>query len=765
MTNPDIFSGLSRGQFLSKTGNCKTYDDGADGYCRGEGVSTLILKRMEDAEADKDNILGVILASATNHSADAVSITHPHAGNQAFLYQQILNRAGVDGNDIGYVEMHGTGTQAGDMIEMESVTSVFAAKHRKRRKDQPLRLGAVKANIGHGEAVSGVSALIKVLMMFEKNAIPPNCGIKSGKMNRNFPEDMAERNIHIPLEVTPFPRPDGGKRTVYVSNFSAAGGNTGVLLEDAPLVEAPQIEDPRPTQIITVTGKSKTSLANNIRGLLRFIDNNPNASVSSLAYTSTARRLHYNYRVAVTQDSLPKIKDALSSYVDQDISPISPKKPQVAFVFTGQGSHYPALGNLLFRESSQFQSDLLFFDEMVQCQGFPSFMPLIDGSVEDCSSLSPVVIQLACTCVQMAAAHLWMSWGFTPAAVLGHSLGEYAALFIAGVLSASDVIHLVGERAHELETQCTPGTHAMLAVADSVAKLEARFDGVAPEIACINSPSETVLGGSLETINRTSDKLSQEGIKNTKLQIPYAFHISQVDPILKSYETIAESVTFDAPRIPVISPLLGKVVREKGSFDANYLTRHARETVNFPNGIEAGINDNVINDQTIWIEIGPHPVCLAMIKKMLNPKIVAVPTLRRNENAWKTLSESLTTLYRAGLDVNWNEFHRDFNPSQQLLRLPSYAFDLKNFWTDYRGNWCLTKGDTSNVVTQAPEAKPKNLTTSVHRIVEESVEKTKATVVVESDINEPTLRKAVGGHMVNGTALCPSVIFFLLADL
>ena len=183
MTNSDIFSGLSRGHFLSKTGSCKTFDDDADGYCRGDGVATVILKRVQDALADKDPIFGIIRGTATNHSTEAVSITHPHVGAQLFLFSKVCRESGIDPRDVGYVEMHDTGTQAGDGVEMESVTNAFAPIHKMRSADQPLYLGCVKNNVGHGEGVSGVIALIKVLMMLQKNTIPPHCGIK-GAMNK-----------------------------------------------------------------------------------------------------------------------------------------------------------------------------------------------------------------------------------------------------------------------------------------------------------------------------------------------------------------------------------------------------------------------------------------------------------------------------------------------------------------------------------------------------------------------------------------------------
>ena len=754
LTNPDIFSGLSRGQFLSKSGNCQTFDNEADGYCRGEGVASVILKRLEDAEADKDNILAVILSSATNHSADAISITHPHAPTQQYLYKQLLNSAGIDANDICYVEMHGTGTQAGDGAEMESVTNVFANPKCKRRSNQPLHLGAVKANIGHGEAVSGVCALIKVLLMMEKNVIPPNCGIKR-VINQGFPKDLEARNVHIPLRPTSWPRPKHGIRRVYVSNFSAAGGNTGVIMEDAPSVLAPDTQDPRSFHVVTVSGKSKSSLRNNVQQLIDFIDEDTSATLPNLSYTTTARRIHHNYRVAVTEPGLTAVKKSLTSMLDKDVAPIAPTRPDVAFVFTGQGAHYSALGKQLFDQSTQFRSDIFQFDEMAQAENLPSFLPLIDGSLADISGLSSVIVQVGCVCVQMALARLWIAWGVGPSVVVGHSLGEYAALNAAGVLSASDTIYLVGKRAQELENTCTPGTHAMLAVAESVNSLDLFMADYAVEIACINSSNDTVLGGPNDEIDKLAEELDRKGVNSTKLQIPFAFHVSQVDPILETFEKAATGVTFNVPSIPVLSPLLGDVIRQEGSFGPTYVKRHARETVDFPKGIDAGFRDGVVSEKMIWIEVGPHPVCLSMVKKTLGPTVTAVPSLRRNEDCWKVISSSLASLYRSGLDIDWSEYHKEFNSAHQLLRLPTYCFDFKNYWINYVGNWCLTKGDIETT-TQISKPTQKLSTISVQNILEENLQGIEANVTIESDLSEPKLKAVLQGHRVNSNALCPS---------
>ncbi|KAL8854505.1 MAG: hypothetical protein Q9221_000776 [Calogaya cf. arnoldii] len=392
--------------------------------------------------------------------------------------------------------------------------------------------------------------------------------------------------------------------------------------------------------------------------------------------------MHYINRVAVTEASLARVKDSLLAAHDDDIYPISPVPPQVAFLFTGQGAHYAGLGNQLFQQSSQFKADIHDFDAISQSHGFPSFMPLIEN-----------------THLDMALVRLWLSWGIVPSVVPGYSLGEYAALNAAGVLSASDTTHLVGKRALELEQRCTPDCPL--------------------EIACINSSSQTVLGGSNGQVDQAAQELARNGIRSDKLRIPFAFHISQVDPVLDVYENIASGVTFSPPSISIISPLLGAVVRSAGFFGPAYGRRHARETVNLPNGLDAGFQDGVLSDKTVWVEVGPHPVCTPMIKNMAGPTVSAVSSLRRNENTWRVLSASLASLYTSGLAIDWNEYHGDFNAAQQLLRLPTYGFDLNNYWIYYTGNWKAFEGHQVNNNALCPSSLYADMAVTVARYMYE----------------------------------------------
>lgn len=761
LTNPDIFAGLSKGQFLSKTGSCKTYDNDADGYCRGDGCGTVILKRYEDAIADKDNILGCILGAATNHSAEAVSITHPHAGAQEFLYKKVLANAGVDAHDISYVEMHGTGTQAGDGIEMTSVTNVFAPRHRQRRPEQTLHLGAIKANIGHGEAASGINSLIKVMMMMRKNAIPANVGIK-GIINQTFPKDLGQRNVHIETKQVAFPRKGAEPRKIFLNNFSAAGGNTAIVLEDGPLRESPTAQDPRSAHIVTVSARSIASLKRNIEHLSDWLGQNSETSLPSLSYTTTARRIQHNYRVAFAVSDITKVRDALQAQLKDTYSPTAMVPTKTAFAFTGQGSQYTALGKKLYEDLKTFKDDIDQLDNLARIQGLPSFVPLIDGT--DVTTLSPVVVQLGMACIQVALARMWASWGIKPTAVIGHSLGEYAALHVAGVLSASDMILLVGRRAQLLEADCTAYTHGMLAVKGSAESISEVLGGKMTEIACINGPEETVLCGTVEVVAEVNDILSAQGFKATKLNVPFAFHSAQVDPILESFKSVASSVVFNKPTVPVLSPLTGDVIRESGIIGPDYLARHARETVNFWMALDTGKDEKIFDEKTAWLEIGAHPVCSGMVKSSLGGSPTTAPSLRRNVDPWKTLASSLCTLYLAGVAIDFNEFHREFNDAVELLMLPTYSFDDKKYWLEYHNNWTLTKGEAlapAKIEAPAPAApvKSKLSTTSCQRIVREELHANSGTVVVQTDLADPKLHPVVSGHMVNDAPLCPSSLY------
>ena len=770
LTNSDAFAGLCHGHFLTKTPNaCKAWDCEADGYCRADGIGSVVIKRLEDAEADNDNILGIVLAAATNHSANAISITHPHAGHQADLYRQVMVRADVDPLDVSFAEFHGTGTQAGDAEEMKSITNVFAPiKGRRRTAKQPLHIGTVKANVGHGEAAAGVTALIKVLLMLQKSSIPPHVGIKND-INPGFPKDMDKRNLHIPLKTTDWPSVSGRKRIAIVNNFSAAGGNTTIALEEAARREKTG-SDPRPSHIVAVSAKSKISLKGNIQRLLAYLERNPDVSVADLAYSLTARRYHHNHRLAIHAADVISLKQQLVSKLEgvESQKPIpATGTPPVAFVFTGQGAADKAMNLQLYHHSPFFRAQIEHLDHLAQQYNFPSFIPAIDGSFHKDHAFSPVVTQVAHTCIEIALAKYWESLGIKPEVVIGHSLGEYAAFCTAGALSASDAIFLVGSRAQMLESLCTAGSHKMMAVKASREEIEITTKELPYDLACVNGPKETVLSGTTEQIEALAVPLKDKGYRCIFLDVLFAFHSAQMDPILDKFEEIVKSgVIFHAPTLPIVSPLLGKVIFDEKSLNAEYMRRATRQTVDFLAGMKSAQSTSIVDKDTIWVEIGPHPVCTAFIKAAIDPAITAVGSFRRAEDNWTTIAQSLAQVHCAGLQVRWDEFDRPFEASLRLLDLPTYSWNDKKYWIQYKGDWALTKGNTfydaEKGLDRGHSSIPSDLiysklrTSTVQQIIEENFEGSCGKVVIQSDLMQPEFLAAAHGHRMNGCGVVTS---------
>ncbi|KAI2708485.1 hypothetical protein CBS147332_6546 [Penicillium roqueforti] len=763
LNSPDMYAGLSRGHFVSSDGPCKTFDDEANGYCRGEAVASIVIKRLDAATADNDNILGIIEASATNYSAYAASITQPHAGAQEALFRKVLSQAGIQPGHVDYVELHGTGTQLGDSVEMASILNVLAPESNSTVRRNPLYVGSIKANIGHGESASGISACIKALLLFQKQQIPPHIGIKSGRLNRSFPS-LEKRGVKIADKLLPFPEISGRKKRILINNFGAAGGNSSFLLAEGNSHSKPPIPTPQQRDhVVTVTAKSEKSLLENLANLTDYLEKNPHTSIEDLAYTTTARRVQHPLRVSLVTSNITQAKQAIHAASQHQPPKPSRKSENLVFVFTGQGSLFTKIGNDLFESNNTFRSYLMTLENIAIDHGFPTFLHEIVNGKEEFDTLTPVQTQLCHVAIQMALVKLWQSWNIKPSSVIGHSLGEYAALFAAGALSASDTLYLVGRRATLLEEMCTPSTHKMLAVKLPLCQLEStlrdRVHGF--EVSCLNGPSDVVISGPTATVQEAEVLLKQKGIPCTTLSVPYAFHSSQVDPILAPLDQEVTSIPISCVRVPVFSTLLGSTVQVGNEIEPSYFTRHARQPVELFKALSTAKEDSIITADTTFLEVGPHPVCLNMIRPTLDSGTRLISSLHRSERNFTTISKSLAVLNDQGFSIDWTEYYNGFHSSPRMLNLPSYAFDEKNYWIPYRNDWLLQR--YSKNVPLPPKNSDNIMTTTVQRVVSSVVQGSNVSVSFESDLSDLHLHKLIAGHVLNGIALCPSGVFIDIA--
>lgn len=763
LTNPDMHAGLDKGHFLSRTGPCKTFDDGADGYCRGEAVVTIILKRLPDARVDKDPIEACILGIATNHNAEAESITRPHVGAQKQLFERLLVETGVDANNISYVEMHGTGTQAGDAGETTSVVETLSPLSAQgvstRPASRPLHIGAAKANIGHGGAAAGVTSLAKVLLMMKNNKIPPHIGIKT-KINHKLP-DLLPRNTYIAKSLTSWNRPTNGKRRVLLNNFSAAGGNTAMILEDAPLPHIVNDVDPRSHHAVTISAKTPESMLSNLRNMIQWMKAQQSSDqlLSRLSYTTTARRQHHRHRISVIGSQVSQIQIALEDHLarreaGEKSLPVPPKAPSFVFAFTGQGSPYAGMGAELYAHFTPFKADIHRYDKLCTQMELPSIRPLFEQK-DAFDQATPTQLQLMHVCLQMALSKLWRSFGAEPTAVVGHSLGEYAALYTAGVLSQADVIHLVGKRAQLMEHHLAPGTHAMLVVkADEAHVLSTLHEelGRECEISCRNGPANVVIGGTTTQMKEAREALERRDVRCQYLDTPFAFHTSQVDPILKHFASLSAGAELKDPSIPVISATYGRVLHSRADFEEGYFVEHCRKSVNMVDALAYAKKEGLLDGNIIGLEIGPAPVVTRMVKEVAGPSMFTFASMQKGQDTWKLMSQSMSQLYMLGVNLDWSRYHDDFPQCQQILELPAYGWNLKNYWIQYVHDWSLRKGEPPLMVT-APALE----TSALHTVVKNTLSQD-GEIVVDADLNREDLHPMVPGHKVYGVPLCtPSV--------
>ncbi|KIA75975.1 hypothetical protein HK57_00218 [Aspergillus ustus] len=710
--SPDMFSSMNALGVLGPDGKCFSFDHRAQGYGRGEGVATIILKRLDDALAAGDPIRAVIRETTLNQDGKTLTLTSPSAEAQVVAMKACYAHAGLDPLATSYLEAHGTGTPTGDPIEISAAGQVLGSG---RGKDNKLLVGSIKANIGHTEAASGLSAVIKVVMALEKGKIPPSINFE--KPN---PKCELERwNLKVAQEVIPWEPTASGTRQASINNFGYGGSNAHVIMDDSHLeymeLSSSEILVERPDQsrvyVLSahdehVLGSMRTSLKDHLIAI-KTDGANEEIYLADLAYTLSQRRSRLSWTLAVPAKSKDELCQLLE---DSNLRPTfsQSSRPKVGFVFTGQGAQWYAMGRELLSAYPVFAHSIQEADAIFQELG-AAWSCLEELSKDKSSSRvdkPEFSFPLSCT-IQLALVRLLRSWGISPDAVTGHSSGEVAAAYAAGALDFREALAIVYFRgkltAEYIAAATTRG--AMLAVGLGV-------DGVQPYlgrislgkviVACINSPQSVTLSGDLAGIEEVEQSLTADGVFARRLRVEAAYHSHHMLAIKERYlEVLSLHLHREEPRsfepgVVFSSPVTGTVINNTKELGAAHWVENMLQPVLFEDCLRnICLGDGKVD---ILVEVGPHGALAGPIRQCLtspsfnNPKIAYGSCLARNQDAVEATQELVCSLLARNVPVDLlyinvptAQNETESPPRTVLHNLPTYPWNhTKQWWAESR---------------------------------------------------------------------------------
>lgn len=664
----------SKASMLSPDARSKSFDAAANGYVRSEGVGLVVLKSLSQALADGDPIVAVIRGSAVNQDGRSKGLTVPSGEAQTIALRAALAASGVDAHEVQYAEAHGTGTPVGDPIESTALGTVLGTG---RTADRPLIMGSVKSNIGHTESAAGVVSLIKVALSLKHGVIPPNLHFR----NPNPAIPFEALNLRVPAEMTPWPETDGGPRRAVINSFGFGGTNGSMVVEEAPAVarEVAAVSTDR-AMLLPVSGKTPEALRAAIERLREFQAKAP-APVADLCYSASQRRGHLPHRAAAVVDTLESVAAAMDALLQEDpragvsTGEAGDAAPTVAFVFSGMGPQWWAMGRQLLAEEPVFRAQVEAVDaEFQRVSGWSILAEL--GADESNSRIQETrIAQPAIFAVQVGLAALWKSWGVVPSAIAGHSVGEAAAAYVAGALTLAEAARVIFHRSRLQQT--TAGTGTMLAVGLARDAAEVEISRVADlvSIAAVNGPRSMTLAGDSAALRSISTRLAERGEFQRFLQVEVPYHSPGMDPI--EAELVA-SLAGIQPRetvIPLYSTVTGALIDGR-TLDANYWWKNVRYPVLFADAMEAMGTQG----HHCILELSPHPVLARSIDECLRGRVAelnVVSSLRRGEPERASLLASAGALYCAGYPLQWAAINQG-----RFVRLPDYPWQRERYWME-----------------------------------------------------------------------------------
>ena len=670
---PETAVALSRGRMLAPDGRCKTFDASADGFARGEGCGVLVLKRLSEARFDKDQILAVVRGAAVNHDGRSGGLTVPSGPAQQAVISAALADSGLQPADIDYVEAHGTGTSLGDPIEVRALAAAYGPG-----RGAPLLVGSVKSNIGHLESAAGIAGVMKAILALGAGRLPKSLHFSTP--NPHIPWD--EIPIEVVAESRAWPQ-RAVPRRAGVSSFGFSGTNAHVIIEEAPVEPTAVPVAHRPWHLIPVSARSEGALkriATDFAATLRA----GAVSVADMAHTAGVCRGHMVERAAVVATEANQSAAALQALADgaphphlhRGQAPLD-RPTDVVFMFSGQGGQHPGMAKDLYATAPVFRGELNRCSAILgpDTQG-RTLLDVMRGAPDDGAIHDTAWTQPALFALQYALVVLWASWGVKPAAVIGHSLGEYAAACAAGAMSLEDGLRLVATRG-KLCAALPAG--AMAAIYAPLAEVEAK---VAPRagrlsVAAVNGPESIVISGEKADVEAVIAVFNARNVRTQLLKISMAAHSPLTAGALTPLAEAAAKVAGQAPRVPVAWNLTGGApLPGNGAPDADYWRRHLAQPVRFADGLAELTRQGFHT----FLEIGPHPTLRALAQSVLPDEACVIHSLRRDEDDWAEMTEALARLYVVGARIDWAGVDAPY--AGRKLLLPTYAFDHRRYWLD-----------------------------------------------------------------------------------